>query len=102
MFKKDTLGKREIAKKALVALSVVMFKSEINLRVLYQKDGENYLCVVQKLDDHSKQDPIQVTRLDFAKVLRKCLKENWKLMVFSTKKVITEEVDIDEISKLLD
>ena len=102
MYKKHHLNGKEIVKRALTSTSVVMINKESNLRVLYQKNKEGYLCVIQKLGDETKQNPIQVSRQDYHTVLKKALSEKWKLMLFETKKVITEDVDIDEISKLLD
>ena len=102
MYKRENLNGKELVRKALTCLSVVMINKECNLRVLYQKNKEGYLCVIQKLGDKTKPNPIQVSRPDYHTVLKKALSEKWKLMLFDTKKVITEDVDIDEISKLLD
>ena len=99
MFSKKPMMGKELVRRALTSTSVVLINYQSNLRALYQKNKEGYLCIIQRLDDETKQNPVQISKQDYHIVLKKALSEKWKFILFNDKEVITENIDLAEIEK---
>ena len=78
----------EICKKAIKAASFIA-DSPDGIRVMYEKQGDNYLFIMQKGTGRVKENPVVVSYHAFCNALRTCCNQKWAMQIYQTRKVIT-------------
>ncbi len=84
----QALTKTEICKKAIKAASFVA-DSPNGIRVMYQKNGDHYLFIMQKGTGRCTEKPTVIDYHAFCNGLRTCCNERWSMQIYQTRKVIT-------------
>ena len=81
---------REAFALSLKRASVMFTNPDNTLQALFERDGDNFLCIIKKYGSKTVPgEAISLTLNEYAKSFGKCIEEKWFLNLFSQKKIIT-------------
>ena len=76
--------------KSLKMASIMATNPENTLQVMYQRDGDEFLCIVKKYGSKTNPDEaIRISPQEYIKGFQKCVKEHWFFNFFQDNKIIT-------------
>lgn len=87
---------KESCLQSLKMASVVATNPQKTLQVLYERDGDEFLCILKQYG--AKTNPEEAIRLspkEYVDNYKKCFKENWFFLFLEETKAITGNVDIN-------
>jgi len=85
-----TLKGRDAFLLSLKKASIMFTNPENTLQALFERDGDNFLCVIKKYGSKTVSDEaLTLTFDEYKKNFGKCIRENWFLNLFTDKKIIT-------------
>ena len=89
------LGK-ELCLQSLDMASVVVTNPQKTLQVLYERDGNEFLCILKQYGAKTNsEEAIRLSPKEYVDNFRKCVKEKWVFLFFKETKAITGKVDIN-------
>lgn len=85
-----TMRGREAFTLSLKQGSLMFTKPDNSLQVLFEKDGDKFLCVVKKYGAKTNaEEAIVLTFDEYKKSFGRCWTEQWFFNFFADKKIIT-------------
>ncbi len=81
---------KELCLMSLDRASVLATNPDNTLQVMYQRIGDEFLCIVKKYGSKTNPDEaIRISPKEYVDGFVKCVKENWFFNFFKTNKIIT-------------
>ena len=89
---------KEFCLKSLDMASVVATNPQKTLQVLFERDGNEFLCILKQYETKiNSEEAIRLSPKEYVDNFRKCYKEDWFFHFFEETKVITGNVDVSDI-----
>ena len=81
---------KELCLMSLKMASIMATNPDNTLQVMYQRVGDEFLCIVKKYGSKTNPDEaITVSPEEYVKGFKKCVKEHWFFNFFKDNKIIT-------------
>lgn len=89
---------KELCLKSLDMASVVATNPQKTLQVLFERDGNEFLCILKQYGAKTnEEEAIRLSPKEYVINFKKCVKEDWFFHFFRETKAITGNVDINGI-----
>ena len=87
---------KELCLKSLDMASVVATNPQKTLQVLFERDGNEFLCILKQYGAKTNsEEAIRLSPKEYVDNYKKCFKENWFFLFLEETKAITGDVDVN-------